>query len=315
MKSLFFKQFSYWLKRRIVKSNPLWEINRCYKKALGVYPNLKTPKNLIEKIYWMEWNSDTSLWTKCADKYRVREFLKEQGLEHIAPKLLGIWHNVEDIDFSELPQEFILKTNDGCGTNLIVRDKSKYDVEQVKKLFKSFMKYKQGFSNAQYHYLEIEPCVIAEELLHQSDELNEYSPNSLVDYKVYCFNGKPECVNVLYDRTKTSVYNRLYDLDWNEMPEKVVPYKGMRSSKSIFPKPKCLNEMLNYASILSQPFPEVRVDFYVINDQPVFGELTLSTGYGDFTKEYYNYLGAKVDLTKVKKVSMESKLKRIKNIK
>ena len=52
--------------------------------------------------------------------------------------------------------------------------------------------------------------------------------------------------------------------------------------------------MLEIASKLAEPFPEVRVDFYIVNDKPVIGELTFTTGYGYFTDEYYELLGSKM---------------------
>lgn len=310
-----YKCISYKYKRMVVKNNPDREIIRCYKKAYrGLIPNLARPRNMIEKIYWLEWNTDTSLWTKCADKYRVREYLRECGLSSIAPKLLAKWDRVEDIDFSSLPNEFILKTNDGCGTNYIVRNKNVEDLRKIKKLFRRYMKIKIGYSNAQYHYLEIKPCIIAEELLHQSEELNSYSPRSLVDYKFFCINGVPECINLLYDRNPKYVINRLYDTEWNEMPEKLISSDHMQCAQGFFPKPSCLNEMLDYATRLSQPFPIVRVDFYVINEKPVFGELTFTCGYGDFTEEYINYLGDKIDLSRVAIIDKKDKIKKLKNL-
>lgn len=68
------------------------------------------------------------------------------------------------------------------------------------------------------------------------------------------------------------------------------------------PKPDVLDKMLDMASVLSKPFVEVRVDFYIINNIPVIGELTFSTGYGSYTEEFYDYLGSMIDLNKVKKV-------------
>lgn len=288
----------------IVKFNPYKEIQRCYAKAYpGRHINLTEPKNLIEKIYWMEWNTDTSLWSKCADKYLVREYIKESGLEYILPKLWGVWKNPYDIDFDNLPNEFILKTNDGCGTNYIVKDKYKEDVGRIRRLFKQYLKIKQGYTNAQYHYLDIEQCVIAEELLCQSEELNNISPNSLVDYKFYCINGNVECINILFDRRDSHVRERIYDKDWNDMDNVLI--EGSHYIKDVdinVPRPKCLEEMITIAEKLSKPFPQVRVDLYNIKDRPIFGELTFSTGYGDMTEDYINYLGSKIDLSKMKRV-------------
>ncbi len=286
-------------KEYIVKKNPLMEVNRCYKLVFNELPNLENPQNLIEKIYWMEWNTDTSLWTKCTDKYLMREYVKECGLVNYLPKLLAKWETSNEIDFTNLPKSFIMKTNNGCGTCYIVKDRDKENLNKVKKLFKTWLKTnRQGYSNAQFHYLGIKSCIIAEELLPNTGIQKEISPNSLIDYKVWCFKGQVESILVVYDRTSEQYCLDLYDTNWERMSEKL-NFKGHFEFRKdiIIPKPECLEEMLEIASKLSKPFPEVRVDFYVVDNKPVIGELTFSTGYGYLTKEYYKYLGDKCDIS------------------
>lgn len=285
-----------------VKINPKFEINRCYKKVFNELPNLETPQNLIEKIYWMEWNTDTSLWTKCTDKYLMREYVEECGFVNYLPKLFAKWDKPNEINFINLPKSFIMKTNNGCGTCYIVNDKESEDVNKIKKKFKNWLKTnRQGYSNAQYHYLGIEPCIIAEELLPNTVIQKEISPNSLIDYKVWCFKGQVESILVVYDRTSEKYCLDLYDINWERMSEKFNMNGHFEFRKEIIiPKPECLKEMLEIASKLSRPFPEVRVDFYVVDNKPVIGELTFSAGYGNFTKEYYKYLGDKCDISDLK---------------
>lgn len=301
MKSTLVTYLKFLLKKILFQIDPKIEINRCYRNAFNKMPNLNNPQDLIEKIYWMELNTDTSLWTKCADKYLMREYVKECGCESYLPKLLAKWDSAAEMDFSSLPNEFILKTNNGCETCYIVHDKYKEDILKVKHLFNKWMKIEFGYAHSQIHYLGIKPCIIAEELLSQSSEEKKFSPSSLVDYKVWCINGIPESIWVAYDRKEEYVGMDLYDTKWNRMPDKLVSINHYRYNESIhIPKPICLDEMLQVATTLSKPFPEVRVDFYVINNKPIVGELTFSTGYGYFTYEYYGYLGNKTDISKLR---------------
>lgn len=302
--SFIFKYLADTVKRIIVSINPKWEINRCYSKAFnGKKPDLKNPMNLIEKIYWMELHCDTSLWTKCADKYRMREYVEECGYGDYLPKLYAKWDKADEIDFTDLPNEFVLKANDGCGTVYIVKDKSKEDINKVRKMVKQWMRLPHfGYMNAQLHYLPIKSCIIAEELLHQPKELNELSPNSMVDFKLWSFAGEVESVLITYDRKKDSLSIDLYDKDWNDIRHNIpmeCHYNVNRGAT--IPKPACLEKMIEIAQKLSKPFPEVRVDFYIIDNKPIIGELTFSTGYGYFTEEYYDYLGNKTDITMMKR--------------
>lgn len=282
-----------------VKRNPRAEMERYYQKAFKRKPNIDNPKDLIEKIYWLTLYSDTSLWSLCADKYRMRSYINECGLGDYLPKLLCKWDKAESIDFNNLPDEFILKTNNGCATNVVVPDKSKVDLKEIKRFFSKELKLPFGYSGGQLHYTKIMPCIIAEELLHSDTEQNVLSPNSLIDYKVWCINGQPECILIVYDRKGHNYCLDLYDIQWNRMMDKLQPCEGCEYRNSEIPKPKCLDKMLDMAKVLSKPFPEVRVDFYVINDKPIIGELTFTTGFGYFTNDYYGYLGSKMNLNSI----------------
>ncbi len=285
------------------KIKPRYASDLMYRRAFHKKQNLDNPKNLIEKINWMQFNTDTTMWTLCADKYRMREYIEKCGLTDHLPKLYGRWDKPEDINFEELPSEFVLKSNNGCGTVMVVRDKSKLNEKEIKRLLKSWLK-PYGYIGGQTHYLRIKPCIIAEELLHQDEEEKKISPNSLIDYKMWCFNGEPESIWVAYNRhDAVCVDMALYDKNWMPIPqylrdtniEKYVPNKEV-------PKPCCLEKMFEIARIVAKPFPELRLDFYVINGKPFIGEMTFTSGYGFYTDEYYDYLGSKVDLSKVSKI-------------
>lgn len=288
------------LYRIAYKIKPRLASDIMYQRAFHKKQNLNNPKNLIEKINWLQYNSDTSMWTKCADKYRMREYIKECGLENNLPILYGHWDNPEDIDFDSLPHEFVLKSNNGCGTVKIVKDKSVIDKSETIRLLKKWLK-PYGYVGGQTHYLRIRPCIIAEQLLHQDSKEKEFSPNSLVDYKMWCINGEPESIWVAYNRHDAFFVNMaLYDREWNPIPQYLRNTNlETYNPKDIIPKPSCLEEMLEIARILSKPFPELRLDFYVIDGKPYIGELTFTSGYGFYTEEYYDYLGHKMDISKV----------------
>lgn len=288
--------YLYYKFKHLYEKDPALAADALYYKIYRRHMNLKNPKNLNEKITWLSLNTDTSLWTLCADKYRMRSYVEEKGFGDYLPKLYGHWDNPDDIDFDALPNQFVLKANNGCGTVMIVRDKSTLNFTKTKKTLKKWLKHPYGYMGAQKHYLSIKPCIIAEELLRQDALEHRFSPISMADYKVWCFKGKPECVLMVYNRTSEKYSLDLYDLNWNKIEDKLNLNGHYNYSKNIIPKPACLKDMLKMASVLSEPFEEVRVDFYIINSMPVVGELTFTTGYGYFTDEYYKYLGTKIQL-------------------
>lgn len=59
-----------------------------------------------------------------ADKYMVRNFMKNRGLENILVKLFGKYDTTDEINFDELPNFFVLKTNHGSGDCIVVMSPS-----------------------------------------------------------------------------------------------------------------------------------------------------------------------------------------------
>lgn len=240
-----------------------------YRNAFNRKMDWGNPQNLSEKINWLKFNSDTSMWTRLADKYLVRDYVKECGLSDLLVKFYGVWPDANDINFDVLPDSFVLKTNHGCGTVIIVKDKDGIDRDYIKKQMNDWLKIKYGRIYAEPHYDKIEPMIIAEEYLSNS------TSSSLIDYKVFCIEGKPYAILVCTNR-KIGEGSCLtwYDLDWNIKSDM---FANQRSQDGIeVHKPRCLNEMIEAATILSQNHHLVRVDFYVVNNKLYFGEMTFT---------------------------------------
>lgn len=284
------------------KRDPRISANRAYRLHFKEDIDWKNPSNLIEKIYWLEIFSDTSLWTICADKYHMREYVAEKGLSALLPKNYGHWQDSKDIDYNLLPDSFVLKTTNGCGQVLIVKDKNALDIAKTNKILNEWMKLKYGYVDAQIHYSRIKPCIIAEECL--TDSTNP-DARYLTDYKVWCFMGQPESILVVYDRGKdTSGYKlSVYDLNWNDISVRTLKKNSPHYGGKGMSRPLALEQMIESARILSKDCLEVRVDFYEINGRLYLGEMTFSTAYGYFSDDYYQYLGSKIDLSKAKLVS------------
>ena len=127
------QQCAYYYHLWLGKHHPQKLASKRYKDAMGKELDWDSPKDLNEKINWMKFNTDLSEWTRLSDKYRVREYLKERNREDLLVKLYGVWDNADDIDFDALPNQFVLKSNHGCGTVILVKDKNSIDKLTVRK--------------------------------------------------------------------------------------------------------------------------------------------------------------------------------------
>lgn len=293
-------KISYSYYKFLVDFCPRIVIDKIWNNTMGRKVNWREPLDINEKIEWLICYGDTSKWTCLADKYKVRNYLREKGHESILPQLYGVWDDAFKIDFNSLPQRFVLKCNHDCGSIRIIDKNLGYDIKKLQKHLNSCLKTKFGYKTCEPHYNRIKPLIIAEEFLENE---SSYSM-SLIDYKVWCFNGKPYSIFVIYDRHHDYMYTNLYDLDWNVHPEYSVFTSHLRDGKGRVPKPRNFKQMLSVAADLSQGFPEVRVDFYEINGKLYFGEMTFTSAAGRmdyFTKEYLTEMGKQIVLPNRKK--------------
>jgi O-antigen/teichoic acid export membrane protein len=275
-----------------------WELDHCrervarreWKKRFGTDLDLDHPRNLNEKIQWLMCRSDTAVWTWLSDKVQVRDYVQEKGLGDLLVPLLGTWSQSADIPWDALPEKFVLKCNHDSGSTHIIDPGT--DRKAVGKALDEALKVKYGYRHGEMHYNGIAPCILAEEYL----DSGEAAP---VDYKVWCFDGKPYCIWACHGRTSATVYVNVYDLDWTPRPEASVFTDHYRDGGSSLPKPATLPQMLEAAAKLSEGFPEVRVDFYEVRGKLYFGEMTFASLMGrmDFyTDDFLKELGDQVKL-------------------
>ena len=240
-----------------------------YREVFGAELDLENPKTFNEKLMWLKLKkyANDPLVSQCSDKYAVREYVEKCGLGETLNGLIGVWDKAEDIEWEKLPNRFAIKCNHGCGYNLICQDKTKFDTKKATDQLNAWMKDDFWMEYAEVHYKTIPKKIICEEYL-------EGKGNALpVDFKIYCFNGKPEYIGNFIERdiVTDEILRGYFDLDWNPSPV----FKG-EMQPELFERPVTLEKMLEYAEILAKPFPFVRVDFYEVDGKIYFGELTFT---------------------------------------
>ena len=250
-------------------------------KVTDYKPNLDDPKTFVEKIQWLKLHYHNPLLTQCADKYAVRQYVKDKiGAEYLVP-LLGVWDDPADIDFDALPEQFVLKVNWGSGQNIIVKDKTKINRKNAVSKLRDWMKshHNHYYHSFEWAYKNITPKVVAEKLL-----LLDEGP---IEYKMFCFDGKFKFA-LLEINWNTPQHCRAFcDENYNEVNFVIGNYQ--HSSL-----PKKSNEfelMRNLAQKLAEKFPAVRVDFYNVKGKIYFGEMTFysGSGYSIIKPEEYNF--------------------------
>ncbi|MEO7961520.1 MAG: ATP-grasp fold amidoligase family protein, partial [Ginsengibacter sp.] len=228
--------------------------------------DLKNPKTFNEKLNYLKSLPLKDAHTLLADKYLVREYIRESiGEKYLVP-LLGVYDTPNDILLEKLPQSFILKTNHGSGWNYICKNKATYDKKKVDRLFQKWLSYNAYYLSREKQYKNIPPLIICEQLL----EFDIY------DYKFFCFNGEPDFVQVDIDRF-TNHTRAFYNLSWGKLPFSI----RYKISQKDIRRPAQLDEMISIARTLSKNLSFSRIDLYIHKNQVYFGEITLIPGGGN----------------------------------
>lgn len=270
-----------------------------YRQRFGKEPDLTNPRTRNEKVLWMMLFSDTSRWTQLADKYRVRQFVRERGLGWMLNELYAVWDSAAQIDLDDprLPERFVLKTNNGYGDVTLVRDRQSADRKAIRSKFARALRRRYGRMTGERHYLDIRPRILAEKLL-VADPENEQQ--GLTDYKFYCFDGEPRYCVVVYDQiTPSQTTEELYEVPaWRSLNHKILGFDRVAVHRNV-PKPVSLERMLDAARTLANGFPLVRVDLYEIQGKPLFGEMTFSPASGmdrSYGEEFQREMGDRITL-------------------
>ena len=291
--------YRYRRNEKMIKECPTDFIRYIYKKYTGNELNLCKPESFNEKLQWLKLYHYNKLATQCADKYGVRNYVKDKGLGHILNELLYVYETPEQIDFTALPSKFVIKASHGSGMNIIVKDRTKMDKKQVIKKLNKWISINYSYMSGEWVYRDIKPRILCEKYIEDGNgELN--------DYKIFCFNGKAHFIQVDVDRF-TNHRRNIYSTEW-ELLDLSIYYPNDMSLN--IEKPNNLSKILEYAEILAKPFVHARVDFYNLDNDIVFGEITFFHGGGfeKFTPEEYGVLfGDKITIDKSIKTEAWSK--------
>lgn len=244
-----------------------------FRIRIGKKLNLINPQTYNEKLQWIKLYDRRDIYPILVDKYEAKKYVAQIiGKEYIIPTI-GVWNKFEQIDFSILPKQFVIKCTHDSGGLVICKDKNTLKFDQVEKKINNCLKKNYYWHNREWPYKKVPPRIIIEK--YMEDHLTK----ELRDYKIYCFNGQAKIFSIYSGRSKNSTKANFYDTNFNLLN---ISW-GYPNIKENILRPKNMEKMIELAERLSVDIPEVRVDFYDVNGKIYFGELTLFDG-GGFDK-------------------------------
>lgn len=293
------KKITYGLIKKLKFLPPDFYVKIYYEYYSGKKLCLDNPVEFNQKISWLKVYYHPPILTQLVDKYSVRAYVKDKVGEHYLNELIHVYNKASEVNFEELPEQFVIKGVHGFHFNLIVKDKSKLNRKRARYLMRKWMSKNQYYRGGlEWAYKNVQPKLIAEKFLSEMDK------EVLNDYKFFCFNGKPKFVQIDIERSIND-YRAFYDLNWNKL-------EFYNKENPVFPreltKPENFEEMVEVATKLADKFPFVRVDLYSINGKILFGEMTFypADARKDFHPKKYNaILGSYITLPKQSKGQKE----------
>ena len=254
-----------------------------YRISTGLHLDLDNPQRYNEKIQWLKLYDRKPLYTKWVDKFEAKKLAADIiGNEHIIPTL-GVWDKFDDINFDELPDQFVLKCTHDSGGIVICTDKKKLDVDAARKKINKSLKHNYYWGSREWPYKNLKPRIIAEQYMVDK------KTGELPDYKFFAFDGDVKALFIATERQKVEEDTKFdfFDNNFNHLPI----INGHPNAKLMPEKPETYELMISLAKKLSEGIPHVRVDLYEINGMVYFGEMTFShwSGFCPFVPDEWDY--------------------------
>lgn len=258
--------------------------------------DLLKPKTFNEKLQWLKLYDRNPEYAKMVDKYEAKKYVSNIVGDEYVIQTLGIYNNFEEIDFDNLPNQFVIKPTHTSGNIFICKDKNKINYKELNKTINKWLKRKYYYIHREWAYKNVKPKIIIEKYMATEKQ------KELIDYKFFCFNGEPKFIYVSEGLSN----HKTAKISFADMNYKKTEFyrKDYKPFTNLPPKPKNFEKMKELAKKLSKNIPFVRVDFYEIENKVFFSELTFypCAGYIPFEPEKYDkILGDMLELPKEKR--------------
>ncbi|MCO8051281.1 MULTISPECIES: ATP-grasp fold amidoligase family protein [Proteus] len=280
-------EYYFKLFRTIVLPDRVYLKNK-FIRNLGYQPNFKIPTSLNEKINARMLFDRNPIYTRLADKIKVRDYVIEKIGPHYLVPIINTYSHPDEIDITQLPSRFVLKCNHDSGSTIICLDKATFDIEKAKKKLQFHLKRNLYPVTREWHYKNINAQIICEEYIDLFDTQNPMIPTTC---RLHCFNGQPHYAEIDISDTKGNGYINVYDTNWQLQP---ITLEDPNTPKLI-EKPTQFEIMLQLAAKLANGFNYCRVDFLMSENRLIFSEMTFTPNAGRIPikpKEWDYKLGA-----------------------
>lgn len=259
-----------------------------YRKRTGTKLNLKKPTSLNEKMQWLKINDRKDSYTTMVDKYEMKSYVENKLGRACTIPTLGIYKSFDEIDFSALPDRFVLKATHDSGSLIVCQDKAKFDYEHARAKLEFSLSRNYYWKAREWPYKNVEPRIICEAYLENKDK----SP--LVDYKFYCYGGEPRYFMYSLGEAEHRVRNHKFNMELQSIDHLFKKVEAIKAED--IELPSNIGEMIDIVRTLSRGFKHIRIDLYNVDGVIYVGEFTFYSGAGLINIESKEYAASLADL-------------------
>jgi hypothetical protein len=254
---------------KAVKNDKLY-VFLFYLFATGRILNFKNPKRYSEKLQLLKITENIDPYLgNLVDKLKVRSIISDLIGDKYLNEIYSQYNSPDAIDFDTIPYPCVIKTTHDSGTVFPLLSKpNESSILKIRDTIKLKLSINYFWKGRETPYKYATPKIICEKYLF---EPNYDSP---IDYKIFCFNGKVKLLQV------TSVKDKIQYVNYYDEFNNSLDITSGYSKNFHFSIPKAIDEMFALAKNLSRSICHVRIDFYYINNNIIFGEYTFHSDGG-----------------------------------
>jgi len=261
-------------------------VSKKFKEKFHCEPNLLIPATLNEKIIHRMLNDDNIDFKIFANKIFAHKYVTRHiGEKYVVP-MLGIYKNFNDIDFTLLPNKFVLKCNHDSGSAIVCKDKCNFDIAAARNRISFHMSRDMYYITRERHYRSIEPMIICEKFINsESDEQLNMGNAKINMLRLHCFDGQIGFIEADISEYSKS-YTNVYDRNWAFIDVRV----GAPNLELHLPQPTNFEDVAMKSMKLTKQFDYCRLDWHITDSGFYFSEFTFTPCAGriEFSPKHFD---------------------------
>lgn len=236
---------------------------------------LLCPRMFTEKIMLRIAKDRRRLLKICADKLAMRRYIEQKVGAGCLPTVFCVTENPETINWTELPERFVVKGSHGSGFVSVVTGFNPADSAQIEKLVqkcREWLAVDYGKWSREWAYVDGPRNIFIEEFI----ESNYHDQDGVPwDFKFHVFDGRLAMIELITGRFSDRREN-LYSAEW----ERLNATYGIPHIEAQVDKPANFEEMIALVEKAGMGIDYVRVDIFAAKKGLLIGEMTMTPAGG-----------------------------------